>query len=647
MTRFRFLLRLCSVACMFSMVDAALGAETAPQLNRVILNQGGVAYYELTAVPSADRVVTLDVPRDQMDDVLKSLTVLDAKTRIAEATVAGEAPVSAAFGALPFKQHDFDSLPALLRSLTGEEVTLTADRVIAGRLVAVDPVGKDDKTAAVTLRASGGLVRVPLSSVRSVSLADKALDTAMDKALDAFQDGRGTGGERLHITLAGTVGKQVSLAYVARAPVWKSVYRLTLDGSEGRLEGWAVLENFSGRDWKGVNLTLSSGNPVTFHQALYRAYYVDRPEVPVELFEQITPPADKGVMKERAAAPTMSGMMATYKAEASPTGAPPSPQVQESATEILIDLGKVSLANGQSLTLPITRGDAPVRAVTYLPMYDERPLAAFEITNRGKTSLPPGVVTVYRSTGNDARYLGDSRLGVVPVGEERLLSYAGDFKVKADRHRASSSVISRATIADGVMTVVEVVYHDEAIDIALPRGEARTVVADFGAAGNWKPVAPKNGIRKINNGYRVTQSFGKGDKGKIEARFADERLRRVTLLETEPSVLLDYVTRGSFRGEMKAAIDRVVALKREESAAKRARDQARDELDLARQAEERARENLKAVGDVPLRQQYLEKLVKAEAATDKAKAGYTKAEAAARSAEDALRDFIKTLNIKS
>lgn len=62
------------------------------------------------------------------------------------------------------------------------------------------------------------------------------------------------------------------------------------------LQGWAVLENLSGDDWDGIELTVVSGNPVTFTQALYQAYYVDRPEVPVEVFGRVMPSVDTGAI---------------------------------------------------------------------------------------------------------------------------------------------------------------------------------------------------------------------------------------------------------------------------------------------------------------------------------------------------------------
>ena len=61
-------------------------------------------------------------------------------------------------------------------------------------------------------------------------------------------------------------------------------------------QGWAVLENMSGQDWRDVEPTLVSGNPVTFRQALYAAYYVDRPEVPVEVLGRVLPAPDTGAI---------------------------------------------------------------------------------------------------------------------------------------------------------------------------------------------------------------------------------------------------------------------------------------------------------------------------------------------------------------
>ena len=58
------------------------------------------------------------------------------------------------------------------------------------------------------------------------------------------------------------------------------------------------IENFSGRAWQNVDLTLLSGNPVTFRQALYESYYVPRANVPVESGGRVLPPPDYNRMMQ-------------------------------------------------------------------------------------------------------------------------------------------------------------------------------------------------------------------------------------------------------------------------------------------------------------------------------------------------------------
>lgn len=635
-------------ACfILGLIAASQAYADEARLTRVLLSQGGVAYYEFAAAADSQGKLFLDVPRAQLDDILKSLVAFDGKARVASVRLPGDAPLSVAFGSLPLNEAAFQSLPDLLRALKGETVTVTGAKETTGRIVAVDPIVGGDVSAALTLQNETGLIRLPLTEVQGVQLADAALDQAVAKALDAFQEARGEGMRRLDISLDGGRG-QTSLAYVAAAPLWKSTYRLTLEGGSGTLTGWAVLENYSGHDWNGVEVTLSSGNPAAFHQALYQAYFVNRPEVPVEMFERILPPVDTGVMEEAMAAPAPMDAMrvAGVQVQSSAKRGAPLAQISEEPTQILFKLGdNISLANGQTLTLPIVAGNVPAKLVTYIAMYEDRPLAAVQVENRGQTALPPGVATIYDASKGAVGYLGDARLGMVPTGEDRLLAFAGDAKVKVDRRDDASRSVTSAKIADGVLTIIETQYYTKAVDVALPKGEARTFVVDMDAGDNWKLIAPDKGARKIKDGYRITKSFAAGEKGAVEARFAEDMSRHFALLDTDASQLAIYVRGGDLSPSMQAALAEVVKRKEAVAAAKRRVAEATERLQAAEQDEDRARQNLTAVGADALRQRYLDKLVEAEAAVDKLKLEQQSANDALRAAEANLRDYIKNLKV--
>jgi len=60
-------------------------------------------------------------------------------------------------------------------------------------------------------------------------------------------------------------------------------------GAGSALQGWATDRDLSGQDWKGIELTLVSGRPVAFHQALYEAYYRHAPGNPVVVADGYMP----------------------------------------------------------------------------------------------------------------------------------------------------------------------------------------------------------------------------------------------------------------------------------------------------------------------------------------------------------------------
>ena len=237
-----------------------------------------------------------------------------------------------------------------------------------------------------------------------------------------------------------------------------------------------MLENFSGQSWNDVELTLLSGNPVTFRQALYQSYYVPRPVVPVEAGNHVLPPPDTGSfaanltprLRTRFPPPLppprrqrrqqLAGLPAPPPAPAAVPAIPPAAieaaTTQDEATQIAFTLPtKISVAAGQSLVVPLIDRELPARRVDlFQPATDpHHPLAAIELTNAADTGLPPGVLTLYQQSDAGSSYLGDARLAALPAGDKRLLSYAVDTKVTVDQSADTQQSIVKATVAEGVM----------------------------------------------------------------------------------------------------------------------------------------------------------------------------------------------------
>src|SRR5471030_2036642 len=282
-----------------------LAAAQTLALKRVMLSSGGLGYFEYEAAVEGDATLKITVPLDQVDDVLKSLVVYDDKGNVGGLSLPGREPLKQLFKDLPFDQAALDSPANLLNALKGAEISVGGAKTLAGRVVSVEEESlptTDGKNAVrrtrVTLLTERGLQQFVLEEAENLQFADPALRDKVGQALLALQANRGKDARTLDLMTRGQGKRTVRVAYIVAVPVWKASYRLTLpmDAAipKAALQGWATIENLSGQDWKEVELTLVSGRPVAFHQALYEAYYVTRPEVPVEVAGRLNPYIDRG-----------------------------------------------------------------------------------------------------------------------------------------------------------------------------------------------------------------------------------------------------------------------------------------------------------------------------------------------------------------
>ena len=163
-------------------------------LGRVVIYRNGVAYYERRATVSGG-TLTVSVPRDRVDDFLKSLTVVDAISK-------QPLPVS-----IPRQQ------------------------------------------------AEGGDFLV------------------------------------MKLQLPSKAPAAVVLTYVTESPAWKPSYRVVV-GDHGKVmvEGWAIVDNTSGEDWKDVLVGVGSSSALSFKYDLWSVRQVHRETLASEEKFAVAPP---------------------------------------------------------------------------------------------------------------------------------------------------------------------------------------------------------------------------------------------------------------------------------------------------------------------------------------------------------------------
>src|SRR5208282_2752618 len=101
------------------------------------------------------------------------------------------------------------------------------------------------------------------------------------------------------ISTAGDGQRELLVSYISEVPVWKSTYRIVIP-NEGKplLQGWAIVDNTVGEDWKNVELSLVAGAPQSFVQELSQPYYTRRPVVALPQNAMITPQTHEATIEE-------------------------------------------------------------------------------------------------------------------------------------------------------------------------------------------------------------------------------------------------------------------------------------------------------------------------------------------------------------
>jgi len=673
---------------LLSGIAAPALADEALTLRRVLLSTGGVGYFEFEAEIDGDAELSLDVRLDQVDDVLKSIVVFDDKGGVGGIELPGREPLEQVFRDLPFGPEALASPVALINALQGAEVSVSGVRPLQGRVLRVLPeqtqVGDGQVVTRhrVTLMTVDGLRQFILEEADSVAFADAQLQGQVERALAAVNLHRARDKRRLHLVSRGQGKRLVRVAYVVRAPLWKASYRLTLDadpkGSDGLLQGWAVIENLSGLDWHRVELTLASGNPVTFRQALYQAYYVDRLEVPVEVMGRVLPRLDTGAIagaaeeemrkSEAPAAPGRALLRAQLEAVSDRAAAPmaaagaPAPMSQaqgataveadEATTQVVFRFAQpVSVTSGNSLVVPIV--DRKVKAER-LSLYQpetqaNHPLASVDLTNDGESGLPPGVLTLYeRAAGHGIAFVGDARMGPLPAGENRLLSFAVDNKVKVAREEKSVRRIDKGTLSRGLLHLTRIERRTTSYAVAAPAKEARRLVIEHRLMPGWRLIAPaEDTVARTATDYRLATELKPGEERTIEAVFERPIVEQMRLVDLSPPQIAAFIQSDELSEPVRAAFRQLRELKGALDAARRVLEQLEQRQRQIAEDQSRIRDNLARVPrDSALYRRYLDKLTEQENELDRILTQVDLARDNVRAAERRLIEFVEKQDVE-
>ena len=285
-------------------------------IRRVILYSNGVAYIERRGLVDGHAEINLSFKQSQVDDVLKSMIVLDlGKGRIGAVSYNSSAPSSARMADIPFSiaagtdNNNSGGMAGVLGQLQGARVVVaTATRTAAGSILTVEERKSQIDAnkpplithALVISSESGELLSFDLAEVRSVKLVDEGTRRDISEFANASASARRRDAKTIVVTSDGAGSREMLVSYTIAAPIWKTTYRVVLDQSgKPFFQGWAIVDNVGEEDWNNVSLSLISGTPISFIQPIQQPFYRYRPIVPMpsdlRLEPQVYEPGEDGV----------------------------------------------------------------------------------------------------------------------------------------------------------------------------------------------------------------------------------------------------------------------------------------------------------------------------------------------------------------
>jgi len=634
--------RIAAALLLASCIAGPAAAAELP-LRRVVLASIGLAQFTHSGPVAGGTSIDLAVRLDQVDDLLKSLTVFDRAGGIGAVSLPGKAPLTELFRDLPFGPEALNSPSALLNALVGSEIEIGGQVSAKGRVFRVEPFevrlpneGGTLTRHRLSLMTDTGLVQAVLEDVTTLQFTDPQAKAQIERALQGLSENRAKERRKLSLDILGEGERPIAISYVVAAPVWKTSYRLVLpkDGTKARLQGWAIVENLTGGDWKDVELTLVSGNPVALRQSLYTAFFSDRIEVPVTAGQKLLPKQDDsdGTPSDRVAvAPGLSpraslGFAAprqqeaqryrsgrSFEAAAPAAAAPPPPppdtlgsaalaaEAEEAPTQLLYRFpARVSLATGHTMMVPfLDREIAGTRTWLYQPdTHARRPLAAVRLRNDGDATLPAGIVTTFESGGEGAtHFVGDAQLPLLPKGTFKFVTLALDTKTDIRREDKGVQRTTLGKSINGELTITTRSRRTVAYEVTPPVEEDREVIVEEPRAAGWAPSADQQEIEETPTRFRfkIDAPKGRTSKSTLVLERTDHRTVRLTTLAPE-QILTTIQGLENETPALQTAIARLGETIGEINRARAQRNQLEAERKKIGEDQERIRRNLGSVG---------------------------------------------------
>jgi len=627
-------------------------------VTRVILYKNGVGYFEHSGHVRGSQDVNVDFTTAQLNDVLKSLTVLDlGKGRITGVSYNSAAPLERRLGSLRLPVGENPTTAQFLDALRGARLEVrNGSESASGRLLSIEDrevPGKGDQKITLTqisVVSDGGEVRLfDLTPSTGVRVAEKEVIEEVGKYLGLVASTRDQDVRRMTISTAGDAERNLLVSYISEVPVWKSTYRIVIP-TEGKplLQGWAIVDNTVGEDWKDVELLLVAGAPQSFVQELSQPYYTRRPVVALPENAMLTPQTHEAtidgqgdIVKDELRSPktvatgvvggvpggvpggSMGGVIGGIVSPAPKTapvdigtntasrvraalGRPDATAVAENLeagttvgeTRELGDLfeyqlkDRVTIRKNQSALVPILQSRIDAEKVSVWNPSDSSVLRALWVNNTTDLTLDGGSFNVLEG---DA-FAGEGLMDAIKPGEKRLMSYAADLGVLVDaKQKADNQRVTKVTIAHGAMTQSTQERQENTYTIRNRDTSSRVLMIEHPARPGWKLMDDEKPAESSASFHRFRLTLEPKKTTTLVVKEYRPIMNSYQLTNLTDNQIKFFLEQKMINPDVEKTLRRIVAQKNDIAVIEAVITGRRSQVSSISDDQQRVRENMKAL----------------------------------------------------
>jgi hypothetical protein len=648
-----------------------VSAQELLPVTRVVLYRSGVGYIERLGRVSGDATLTMAMRESQMNDLLKSLILVDFDGgQILPAQYTPRDPLERTLSAFAVQLSDNPSMSALLTRLRGAPVEIQTDKeMLQGTVLSIETREEAAsevvvKRAYVNLMTNPAMRSVPLDAIVSLRVRDERLQQEMQNALAAIATRLDNTRKTVELRFSGQGTRRVLVGYLTEMPLWKMTYRLALSANEPPLlQGWAIVENTTDEDWRNVRLELVSGRPVSFIQNLYEPIYPKRPTVRTQTDAALLPDTAEMAMDlapdELAKREAIGAPLARERVPGFGGGLPPPMAAPRAMRESVIEMAQgqergalfdyriqqpVTILRQQSALVPVVNRTVEAQAVSlYNPANHPRhPFFGVKLTNTTDLTLMEGPVTVYL----DGAYGGDAQLETLEPKGERILTYALDLGIEVVQERANfTSQMISVKITNGVLQQRLERRMENLYRLTSRDDKPRTVLVEQPYQDGWELVEPAK-FERTPTFYRFPVEVQPRKTATLRVVQKRTDQESFALLDSDEDTIRVLAQNQQLSEPIRQALNSILNRRRAIRNLEAQIRQQEARIKSITDDQARIRENMRALDrNSDLYRQYVQKLAQQEREIEQARAEIERLQEQRARAQRELSDYIAGLNL--